>query len=470
MRAQRDPVWFVTAVLGQAPWSKQRDILTGVRDHRQTAVRSCHGVGKTHSAAEVVLWFLFCFLNSRVITTATTWRQVEKLLWHEVNRQYVNARFPLGGHLLNTELKLDDGRYAIGLSAKPEDAEAFAGHHAPHLLQVFDEASGVHPKIFEAAEGHMTSAGAKRLLIGNPTRTVGEFYDAFHGSRGSYHRIHIGYRDAPAFTGEQVSEEVAAALLSREWVDDKRSKWGEGSPLWDVRVEGKFPQVGDDTVIPLGGIEDAQQRELVANPAKLPVVIACDVARFGSDETVIGTRVGNQVRMVDRYVGNPTTHTAGRILAEVRRFPPNHVRVVIDDDGVGGGVTDMLREAVAADVTLSPVQVTGFKGGERAYRDDEYPNRRSELWFQGAEMMGELDLDDDDQLAADLSAPRYSFDSHGRRVVEPKAETKKRLGRSPDRGDMVLLTLVKPPSVQVRDDQVRAAAAADVDTFMTEPM
>lgn len=437
-RSQRDPVWFARHVLGVHPWSRQREILEAVRDSRMTSVRSCHGVGKTFIAASVVLWFLLSFPRSRVITTATTWKQIEKLLWHEIGQLHQRARFPLGGDCLTTALKLDDGRYAIGLSSKPEEAEAFAGHHAPHLLQVFDEASGVHPAIYEAAEGHLTSAGAKRLLIGNPTRSQGEFYDSHHRDRASYRRVTISYLDTPAFTGEKVPESVAAALLSREWVEDKRRKWGVGSPLWRIRVEGEFASTADTTVIGLGDVEDAQGRELSADPTRQRVVITCDVARFGSDETVIATRIGDRVRIVDTYIGKPTTETAGRVLAELRRYPAVHTRVVVDDDGVGGGVTDMLRERLAG----TGITVTPFNGGATALQPDDYPNRRSELWFTMADRLPDLDLDEDDQLAADLTAPEYRFDSHGRRVVERKEETKKRLGRSPDRGDAALLTLV----------------------------
>lgn len=460
-RSQRDPTWFGHEALGLHLWSKQREILEAIRDHRQVAVRSCHGVSKTHTAAIAVLWFLLSWPRSRVITTATTWRQVEKLLWHEIQQQYRGARFPLGGRLLQTELKLDDGRYAIGLSSKPEEAEAFAGHHAPKLLQVFDEASGVHPLIYEAAEGHMTSAGAKRLLIGNPTRTAGEFYDAFHRNRASYRQIHIGYRDAPAFSGEEVPQDLADALLSRQWVEDKKRKWGERSPLYVVRVLGDFPAQSDETVIALGSIEDAQARELVASPRRDRIVISCDVARFGSDETVIAARIGNRIRIRDAYVGKPTTHTAGRVAAIAREYPEPAVRIVIDDDGVGGGVTDILRE--------QGFEVTAFNGGGTPLQGDDYPNRRSELWFVGAEAMPELDLDEDDQLAADLTAPEYSFDSRGRRVVEPKAVTKKRLGRSPDRGDAVLLTLV-PPVAVLAGESHQADGHSVMEGVLDEPM
>jgi hypothetical protein len=63
-----------------------------------------------------------------------------------------------------------------------------------------------------------------------------------------------------------------------------------------------------------------------------------------------------------------------------------------------------------------------------------------------AAQLDDLDLDEDDQLAADLTAPKYSYDLKMRRVVETKDDMKKRLKRSPDRGDGVMLTLVQAES------------------------
>jgi hypothetical protein len=88
--------------------------------------------------------------------------------------------------------------------------------------------------------------------------------------------------------------------------------------------------------------------------------------------------------------------------------------------------------------------VVAFNGGEAARMSRDYPNLRSEAWFSFADRLPEIDLDDDEQLAADLVAPRYTLDSIARRVVERKDATKKRLGRSPDRADAVLLTFSVP--------------------------
>lgn len=439
-RTRNDPVFFIERVLGRELWSKQREIAYAVRDHSRVAVRACHGPGKTFVAAAIVLWFLRQ-PEARVVTTAPTWRQVKSLLWHEVNQLHTGAAFPLGGICLQTEVKLPDGRYAIGLSTKPEDVEAFQGHHAKNILLVYDEASGVEQPIFDAGEGYLTTAGAKLLLIGNPTQATGEFYNAFHRNRAAYHQVHISYKDLPAFTGEAVSAAVADHLTGREWVEAQKARYGEDSPAYAVKVLGDFAEGADDTVFGIKGIENAQARELPVAPDDLRV-IGCDVARFGSDETAISLREGKRVRLKESYVGNPTTTTTGhliRLAREVRQDKPHaKVRIVVDGPGVGGGVVDQVREKLAQQ-RISGVSVVDFNGANTAIEEDEYPNARSESWFAVSEQIDELDLDDDEQLAADLLAPKYKVDSSGRRVVEPKEKTKKRLGRSPDRADSVLL-------------------------------
>lgn len=459
-RAPRDPRWFAEQVLGVHWWSLQVAIAESVRDHRNTAVRSGHGVGKTYVAAGIVLWFLYSFLDSRVISTAPTFQAVERLLWHEINVLHSRARWVLGGDCHVVKIDIPDGRFALGLSSDPARAESFQGHHAKHLLLIVDEASGVDERIYEAADGYMSTDGAKRLLIGNPTRPGGEFYDAFHSKRGIYNCLHVSALDSPAITGEPVPEDVRSKLTGSQWVEEKRAAWGEASPMFQVRVLGNFPPFADDTVCSLADVEEAQARELLTNVTKDRITIGVDVARFGSDETVIALRVADRIRLHETYVGKPTTETTGRLLALIRSLPGPALTVVIDDDGIGGGVTDQLREQVDRQHLDTLIEVVAFHGGERAYQENDYPNRRSEMWFAMAGKLPTLDLDPDDQLAADLTSPKYGYDSRGRRVVESKDFTKKRLGRSPDRADACLLTLVQERGrTPVREERTRESMA-----------
>lgn len=431
---QRDPARFCERVLGFHPWSSQRAVMESVRDNSRTAVRSCHGSGKTATAARVALWFLAAYPQSRVITTAPTFTQVRDLLWPEMHRAIANAPaglFPLPDQ---TRLEIAKDWYAVGIST--DRPERFQGQHAEHLLLIVDEASGVDERIYEAAEGYMTSAGARMLLIGNPTQTAGTFFRAFHSERDRYATHHVSAFDTPNLTGEDVPDAVARSLVTRSWVEEKRDQWGEDSPLYQVRVLGDFPTSSDDQIISISAVEAAKARE--TDPAD-PVVIACDVARYGSDETVIVERRGDHVRIVGVHSGKSLMETAGRILDATRaaQETAHTVRVVVDDAGLGGGVTDRLREL--------GVRVEAFNGAQSANDPDLYPNRRSEAWFAFAEHLPTVDLDTDEQLAADLVAPRYSLDSNGRRAVEPKDTTKRRLGRSPDRADAVLMAYAPPP-------------------------
>lgn len=432
----QDPVGFCRDVLRFEPWSKQRQILEAVRDHPRTAVRSGHGTGKTAVAAGAALWFLDTFERARVITTALTWGQVERQLWREIHGGYRRSRGLIRGSLFQTKLELEDGSLAVGLST--DRPERFHGEHAENLLLVVDEASGVDEQIFEAATGYLTAEHARLLLLGNPTQLAGTFYRAFHDDAEMWETIRISVIDSPAFTGEHVPPEVLRALPTREWVDGMRALYGEESPVYQVRVLGDFPRTADNTVCSLGDFEQAQRNDL---DAAKPCVVSVDVARYGSDETVIGVRRGDRFRVEETYVGKPTTETAGRVAAIARRlYHELHepVTVVVDDVGVGGGVTDQLRAVFAE--TLHHAHVAAFNGGEQPYRAEDYPNRRSETWFALADWLPDLDLDPADRkLLADVVAPRYGFDLRGRRVVEPKDVTKKRLGRSPDRGDCLVM-------------------------------
>lgn len=434
-----DPVGFAHDVLGFTAWSKQREILESVRDHQRTTVRACHGPGKTATGAQAVLWFLATHRDSRVITTAPTWAQIEGLLWREIRAAVARAHSAGRGDMFPppnvTKLELGDEWFAIGLSTN--QPERFQGHHADHLLLVVDEASGVDEAIFEAAEGFMTAEGAKSLLLGNPTQLGGQFHRSFTTEAKRWNMIHISVYDTPNFTGEKVPAEVARSLPTKAWLDDLIETYGKTSQFFQVRALGEFSTTSEETVIPLGVVIDAQACSLPADSMYDEVAIGCDVARFGSDETVIAERVGQRIRILEHYVGKPTTHTAARVQHWAQQHPRPHVRIAVDDTGVGGGVTDQLRGA--------GWDVVAFNAGDKAFNPLKYRNRRSELWFALADQLPGLDLDSDQQLLADLTAPKYGYDDGMRRVVERKAETKKRLGRSPDRADAVMLTLVPGP-------------------------
>ena len=144
-RAQTDPRWFVRVVLGCKMWPMQTKILESIRDYDETVVASCHGAGKSWTAAVSVLWFLFTHKHSIVITTAPGNRQVKGILWREIIRLHQQARFPLGGRVIQQEIKVDTDWFAWGFTASDHDPDKFQGFHSSSgwVLVVVDESSGV---------------------------------------------------------------------------------------------------------------------------------------------------------------------------------------------------------------------------------------------------------------------------------------------------------------------------------------
>jgi len=444
-----DPVWFVENVLGSRPWEKQVEILRAVHSNKEVAVASCHAAGKSWISARAVLSFSFCNELSRIVTTAPTFDQVRDILWQEIRLAYVSSLYPLGGKLLETRLDLGPNWFATGRSTN--DANRFQGAHSSKgsILVVADEAAGIDEDIWVGIDGILTSEDSHLLAIGNPTEPTGEFYEMFR--RPSVVKIHISAFDTPNFTAFGVTLDdirdgswqrkitgplPAPYLITPEWVADKYRKWGEDSPLWISRVLGEFPDVSNDTLIRLSWIEAAQRRQLV--PAG-PRVLGVDVARQGSDETVIVDRNGPVARIYKVTMQEDTMQTTGRVVAAL--LDTGAVRAKVDAVGIGAGVVDRLKEMG------KPVEE--MQSGQAAQDSERFLNSRAEWWWglRSRFESGDIDIDDDEELAAQLANIKYKFTSRGQIQIESKDEMKKRGLSSPDRGDALMLAFadVKRP-------------------------
>lgn len=440
-RARHDPAWWIRHVLGASLWQAQVEILESIRDNQETAVASCHGAGKSFIAARAVLWFLYTHKPSIVITTAPTDRQVKGILWKEIRVAHQRAMYPLGGRLLTQELRLDNDWWAWGFTAPEYDPDRFQGFHEVYILVIVDEAAGVSEQIYEAIDGILSSEHARLLMIGNPTNPSGRFGRSFKTS--GIKKIRISAFETPNFTAFGITEEdiangiwekkingplPAPYLVTPQWVAKRYQRWTPNSPLYISRVKGEFPEQGEDTLIPLSWIERAQQRQL--KPME-PVELGVDVARFGSDETVIALRRGPVVRLMGTYSHEDTMVTTGRIVRALSETGASVAKV--DVVGLGAGVVDRLKEQ------KKPVRE--MNAAEAAGDPERFANRRAEWYWALRERFqeGDIDLDPDEELAAQLSSIKYKIDSRGRIQIESKEDMKKRGLPSPDRADAVML-------------------------------
>lgn len=470
-RWRLDPVAWVIERLGEHLWSKQIEVAESVRDHRYTAVQSCHDAGKSFLAGRLAAWWIDTHpaREAFVVSTAPTHPQVRAILWREIQRAHTAGG--LAGRLNQTEWWL--GPEIVGIGRKPSDYDptAFQGIHARYVLVVIDEACGIPESLWNAVDSLVTNEDCRVLAIGNPDDPTSHFAKVCRPGSG-WNVIQIDGLETPNFTDEEVPAEIEPLLLSPTWVQERRERWGEGSPLFRSKVRGLFPEDAEDSVIPLSWVRAAQDRwrEWQASGGRLGALssLGVDVARGGSDQTVAAPRHGDVVaELVTRTGAESEDSMATVAWVEGLAGPPGPAEVVVDSIGVGAGVVDRLRELgypVVGFVASAGTDMTDSTG------DLRFVNKRAAAWWSLRDLLDPLRaptlcLPLSDDLAADLSAPRWKLMSGRRIQVESKDDIRSRLGRSTDEGDAVIQACWRDGRIQrvgVRTASKRSGAMAGV--------
>lgn len=471
-RCRRDPVWYAKEILGVNLWSLQKEIIESIRDNVRTAVKACHAPGKTFTAAVAVLWFLMAHKDAIVITTAPTWRQVKDVLWREIRRLRERSVVELGGHLKLDPPTLEFGAkwYAMGLS--PKDEDSFAGWHAPHVLVICDEASGVPVKILEALRGLMASGNVRLLYLGNPLRPEGGFYDAFNKAKRLWECFTIGAFDTPNLAHIKdefyackdrdeklkllrTTEVVNPHLVNALWVADCLEEFGEDSDFWIARVLGEFPDGAPNQLIPLWRVHEAQNRwqDLPAEMRwwerihewQAEVKGGFDIARMGNNENVFGATSRD---ILAPMMCKTKLDTDGVVAFGERAYNRFNCDFANGDNiGFGGGPMDLLEKK-------HHLNFRGINVGMPAEDREKFINIRAEAAFKLRQKFesGVACIPPDERLAGQLSTIRY--DATGKRIkLESKEDMAKRGLKSPDRFDAYMLTeATKPVEFEATQD------------------
>lgn len=442
--------------LGVHLWSKQVEIAASVTKNRRTAVQSAAGIGKSFLAAVISLWWIDTHPPGEaiVVTTAPTGEQVGAILWEEIRKHHRLGDLP--GTVqrgLPVRWVLDDGTL-VGLGRKPADhsQSAFQGIHRRYVLVILDEAGGVAANLWAGAEAITTNEDCRILAIGNPDDSSSHFAGVCSRA-GLWHPIKVSAFDTPNLTGEHVPHEMRMVLPSAQQIEDLRIEWGETNPLFIAKVLGEFADA-DDGLIPLSWIQAAQHRWVEWNagydgthqpPGRN--IFGVDVARFGEDKTAIANRQGDVVHEVQTWSKLDTVAVTG--LVEARLAQHIQSTSVVDADGIGGAVVDLLRSHGKPVVAYSGAAATKRRDRTGTQR---FQNTRSAAWYNMREILDpsfgstvclpptvtDQNGRGSDMLAADLAAPKWP-DSTGNIIkVEPKLDIMKRLGHSPDTGDAVV--------------------------------
>lgn len=443
------PVAFCQDILHLDPDEWQERVLKDLAEFPKVSVRSGQGVGKTALEAGAILWFLTCRPYAKVIATAPTMKQLYDVLWAEVAKWLNNS-------LIKDLLKWTKTKiYMVGDSerwfatartaTKPENMQGF---HEDHMLIVVDEASGVADPIMEAILGTLSGFDNKLLLCGNPNNIEGVFYDSHNTDRDKWRCHKVSSYDSKR--------------TNKDNIDMILSKYGEDSDVARVRIYGEFPKGSLDSFISLEIVEFA--KDLTIKKETLFHInvghIGVDVARFGDDSTILFPRIGAKALAFKKYSKQDTMQTTGRVLELAKQLMVDYPRlkkimIKVDDTGVGGGVTDRLKEVIHDD--RLPFEVSPVNNGESS-TDDYYANKGTQIWGDIKELLEQnisnsvngldpaIELPNEPNLIKELSTRKFKMTSNGKIRLESKDDMKKRGVGSPDIADALTLAFYEPPS------------------------
>jgi len=446
----------------EKPTAYQDEIFDSLIPKKRVAVRGPHGLGKTTTAALLIIWFALTRDGEdwKCLTTASAWRQLTKFLWPEiwkwvrridwdkVGRKPFNDRT----ELLQLSLKLETGE-AFALAS--DNYTSIEGAHADCLLYIFDEGKAIPETTFDAAEGAFMgseAAEAYALVISTPGEPVGRFYDI--------HKRKPGYEDWWA-RHVTLEEAIAAGRIDRAKANQRMKQWGEKTSLYQNRVLGEFWANDEEGVIPLAWVELANERWRLwhENGRELGNfrAVGVDVGGGGgakADFTVIARRFDSPftdkengytktlklIPYLERNNNEDTMQTTGRVAGILKKYGG---RAVVDVNGIGAGVVSRLRE-----LEIPSAEVVGFMASESSDMTDMsgemgFKNKRTAAWWNFREMLDpsnnhEVAIPPDDGLTGDLTAPHKKPESGGRLRMETKKEIAERIGRSTDDGDAVV--------------------------------
>jgi hypothetical protein len=464
-----DPVGFFPEVLGRQLWSKQEAIARAVASDPQVSVRSGNGVGKTFLAAGLALWFWATRgPGARVFLTSAKKEQADEAVWKEVRLLFMRANrladerrtTRLSGILprLGTTGLHGPDEQKIMIIAADKD-EAMAGMRGAEMMVIADEASVIPDRLFAAMHG-MLSGGGRLLLIGNPMRSSGYFYDSQKPS-SDFVKFHISVLETP---NVKENRTVIEGLTDPGWPERRAREWGVDSAWYQIRVLGNFVENEEGKLFPAPVVAAAKEL-LATTPPIGRLHIGIDPAGDGEkgDDSAFVCRRGKHIFPPLRLRGiSPDAHVA-HALGLIGIYQGGYYEkpmLLIDREGpVGAKVYGAFLVYLAAHPEA--FDLIGIRGSEHAKRRPFEINRlRDEIWLALLDAFRDgLAIPEDAKLEGDLDAIRFQkLNAKGKAEVEPKDVVRRLLGRSPDTGDALALACWIPydPGAQI-EAQIRAA-------------
>lgn len=397
----------------------------------QIALASGHGIGKSAFMGMISNWAMSCFPDAKITTTANTDGQLRTKTAPEIGKWFRTSLTAHWFDVQTTSIKSRDKEHANDwrqdfIPWSQHNTEAFAGLHNKDkiILLLFDEASKIHDKVWEVAEGALTDENTIIIWIvfGNPTRNSGRFRECFRKYKHRWITHQIDSRTVPGTNKKKI----------QQWADDH----GEDSDFFKIRVRGQFPAHSAMQFISADDADAARNRHLRPEQYNFaPKIIGVDPAWTGDDALEIMLRQGLYSKSLATLPRNDNDVEVANLIARLE--DEHQADAVFVDAGYGTGIVS------AGSVMGRSWQLVWF-GGKAT--DPGYKNKRAEIWGGLKAWLkegGTIDPKDED-LYQDIIGPETVGSLEGRIQLESKKDMKERGLPSPNRGDALALTFTHP--------------------------
>lgn len=431
----------------------------------RVSVASGHGCGKSSSVALLTLWFLFGRLDAQIACTAPNATQMNDVLWKELSiwigrlPEAIRSAFEWNKDYIRMTER-PNSWFARAKTSTKENPEALAGVHADWVMMIADEASGVEDQIYHTMEGALTSGKKLVVLISNPTRNQGYFYDSHHKHKERWQKLQFSSIESPIV--DEKYEQEQADLHSR------------GSEQYGIRVLGAFPK--EDAMDLEGFLPLVADRDINVIPDETDMlfrgnsILGVDPSGEGDDKTVMVLRDSLKAKIVYEESISNDSSIAEKIISFIDYYDLDPANVVVDSFGIGTNIASKVAQATKGRYIITSVNV-----GEQCDYDDEkelYENKRAFMFYAGLRnaMRTGLVLVENRMLTEETKTLRYKRNIRGKIQIMGKVQMKKKYGfASPNSADALGLTFLRTIKGTNREQEFMRKAIEERDNIDFNP-
>lgn len=433
--------WFQPFIWGKHITWQQWVILLAVEKAlrgeapKRITIKSGRGIGKDATLSWLILWWLFCYKDAQIPCTAPTSQQLYDILWKEIsvwmNRMPKEIRLLYEWQTKHVRMvESPETWFARAQTARKETPEALAGVHGKYIFLTSDEASGVDDIIYKTAEGSLTGRDYFFIMISNPTRLTGYFYDSHNSDSKNWQCLTFNSEESP--------------IVEREFIDRIIEKYGKDSDEYRVQVQGLFPKEGlmdekgylplltesDITIIPDTNTFIGEKR------------MGIDCSGTGRNKSEWAVRDSFKLKIVAEEKVSTPKSIAERTLNLLRHYRMWGNESWLDNLGEGANVAQEIALVPNISEHLKKINAVSF--ADEASDGKRFLNKRAEMYWRLREWIKKGgQIVKDSELVEQLLNIKYKINLQGKIQIMSKEEMRKEGIASPDKADAVALTFYK---------------------------